>query len=123
VRGANLNPNITNAPLVAGGLPYCSLFSDVDGLFSALQPYGKEGGGGELQLGSSCVILPPCEPTLAAAYARRALDGMQSRDGRTYWLVLPQACFRAHREVRQGGGKEATILPTILPYLRSRRRC
>ena len=86
-------------PFEAGGLPYCSLFSDVDGLFSALQPYGKEGGGGELQLGSSCVILPPCEPTLAAAYARRALDGMQNRDGRTYWLVLPQACFRAHREI------------------------
>jgi hypothetical protein len=54
---------------------FCGLFPDVDAVFGGLKPFGKEGGGGDAELGKrggSIACIPPLEFTLASNYLRKS---------------------------------------------------
>jgi len=86
---------------VFGNNDFLGAFPDVDGPFQGFQPFGKEGGGGELYLskhGGSVSMLPPPESATAEAYVRTVVDLLKQTEianlSLSFALILPHECFR-----------------------------
>ena len=86
---------------VHGNNIFFGMFPDVDVIFGALQPFGKDDPSGDaniFQHGASIATIPPLDSTSASLYLGKILDLLESTDGNgvalSFALFLPIECFR-----------------------------
>jgi len=97
----NVTIELWTGPLsVFGNNIFSGMFPDVDAPFGGLDPFGKEGGGGEVTLvehGGSVVAMPPLESSTSALYMRKILDALDHADSKgvplSFSVFLPVECF------------------------------
>ena len=86
---------------VHGNNIFFGMFPDVDLIFGALQPFGKDDPGGDaniFQHGASIAAIPPLDSTSASLYLGKILDLLEATDANgvalSFALFLPIECFR-----------------------------